>query len=328
VKAAKEIAAAASALAAYRLTVLPTVDRELRRWRRQAARIPAPEIRKLALAALEEKATNVEAVAVLATLAPRSNRRAALEAIVPLQVAVDYLDSIEETGHAARDEAEDGGYLGWLQTAWRQAVASLPSASATVELVERAAKRSGEGQAQTHAAEHRDAGALETWARGLPSSAGYRWWELAAGASSSVAAHALIAAAATPGIERIQAKLIDAAYYPSIGALTVLLDSLVDRGVDAAVGAHNYTDYYSSADDAAERIAAIALDARSAIAPLRKRGRHQAILVGVAAFYVSQPGAREPFAKPVHAALTDTLGPSVRLLANVLALRHNLRTGA
>src|SRR6185369_2325869 len=157
------------------------------------------------------------------------------------------------------------------------------------------------------------------WARSLTSSADYRWWELAAGASSSVAAHALIAAAACPSTTRRQAELIDAAYNPSIGALTVLLDNLVDRQRDAAAGAHSYTDYYDDAADGAERIAAIARAARVAIAALPRRRRHEAILTGIAAFYGGHPGAARPFARPICSALEAELGPAVGLLATALA---------
>ncbi len=113
-----------------------------------------------------------------------------------------------------------------------------------------------------------------------------------------------------------------------MGALTVLLDNLVDRDEDSAVGAHNYTGYYADPGDAAERIAAIAADARAAIAGLPGRSRHQAILAGVAAFYISQPGAREPFAQPISAALKTELGPAVRLIAAAMARGRDTPTGA
>lgn len=55
---------------------------------------------------------------------------------------------------------------------------------------------------------------------------------MAAGASSSVAAQALIAAAADAKTTPEEVGLVDAAYFPPIGALTVLLDDLVDRDED------------------------------------------------------------------------------------------------
>ncbi len=130
---------------------------------------------------------------------------------------------------------------------------------------------------------------LEAWVTGREDSTSFSWWELAAGASSSVSAHALIAAAADPGSTGSEAEAIDAAYFPAIGALTVLLDDLVDRDLDIASGDHNYMDYYDDGEMAAERLASIADRSRAAIATLRHHRRHAAILSGVVAFYLASP---------------------------------------
>ena len=134
---------------------------------------------------------------------------------------------------------------------------SFPRTAAALPVARRAAGRCGEGQSHTHAAALGEVEGLKAWASGLESPAGYSWWEVAAGASSSVGAHALIAAAADPGTTAEEAALIDAAYFPPIGALTVLLDDLIDLDEDRAAGAHNYMAYYQSNLDAAERLASI-----------------------------------------------------------------------
>ena len=304
------------ALATYLLTVLPTARRELERWRREATAIPDPNLRRQALTALAEKDANVEAVAVFAVLAPRARRRTALGAIVALQVAIDYLDTMEERG-----EDGDSRYLERLFAACRDRAAALPAHEAVLPLLERAIARCGEGQRHTHAAEHGDRGALEAWARTLEAPSAYRWWELAAGASSSVAAHALIAAAADPTTSAAEAELIDAAYFPPVGALTVFLDDLVDRDEDAAAGAHNYLKYYSSGDEAAGRLELIAHRAEAAIAALRHSPRHAAILAGVVGFYLSAPGAETAFARPVRQRLLRSGGSAVRPVVAVMRRR-------
>ena len=167
--------------------------RELSRWRHRAAAIPDPVLRDGALAALVEKELNSEAVAVFAILAPRARRRTAIRAIVALQVAIDYLDTLGE-----QDSAGDAEYLERLFDDYRESVGSLPSHGAVSPALDRAVVRCGEGQRYTHVAEHGDPAALETWARAQVAPAVYRWWEVAAGASSSVAAHALIAARGRP----------------------------------------------------------------------------------------------------------------------------------
>ncbi|MGE5527098.1 MAG: DUF2600 family protein, partial [Methanosarcina sp.] len=141
-------------------------------------------------------------------------------------------------------------------------------------------------------------------------------------ASSSVAAHALIAAAADPRTDVGAAAAIDAAYCPSIGALTVLLDDLVDRDADLAAGEHNYLGYYRDTEEAAERIAAIGREATTAVRALPRRRRHAAILAGVAAFYLSAPAAQSAYAAPIRQRLLEALGPGTKPLAAFMRLRR------
>lgn len=354
----------AAALLAYRRTVLPTVRAGLGRWETAAEAIPDPALRAAALSALREKGLNVEATAVFGILAPRRRRRAAVAAMTALQVAVDYLDTLGEqpapeplanglrlhealvaalapanagtTGesggsdqdwYALNGHRDDGGYLAALVAECRRLTAALPRAAAALPVARRAAARCGEGQSHTHAAELGDRKALRRWAEALEAPAGYAWWEVAAGASSSVGAHALIAAAADPATTAAEAELIDAAYFPPVGALTVLLDDLVDRDEDAAAGAHNYVSYYRDADDAAGRLALLTARGRAAIEPLRGYRRHAAILAGVAGFYLSAPGAATAFARPAAAALEDALGPSIGPIVATMRRRRRKRPG-
>jgi tetraprenyl-beta-curcumene synthase len=305
------------ALGVYKVSVMPRVERELGRWRRVAAAIADPAQRETALAAIDEKGANVEAIAVFAILAPRRTSPAAIRSMVALQVAIDYLDSLGE-----QDSAGDDAYLDHLFDSYREAARALPSHGAVEAALERAVARCGEGQAQTHAAEHGDRPGLEAWGRAQPAPPVYRWWEVAAGASSSVAAHALIAAAAEPRTGAAEAARIDAAYFPSIGALTVLLDDLVDRDEDAAAGAHNYLAYYEDSEDAAARLDLVAHLARAGLAGLRHRHRHAAILAGVAGFYLSAAGAEAPYARPIRARLLRSAGPAVRPIVAFMRLRR------
>lgn len=319
-RAAREIGAALAALGAYLLTVLPRARKEVRRWRGLAEAIPDPDRRRLALASLEEKRSNVEAVAVFATLAPLRQRRAALRAIVPLQLAIDYRDSLEERG----EEAGDDGYLASLEAAWVRAVECLPGCAAVTPGLRAAVERCAEGQRRTHAAAGGDIAGLKRWAVGLGAADSYRWWEVAAGASSSVAAHALIAAAAGPAARADTAALIDAAYHPAIGALTVFLDDLVDLEADRAAGEHNYLIYYETPAEAAERLAAIARSGAESAAKLPRGHRHRAILAGVVGFYLGEPEAGAPSTALAAAALKKELGPAPRLLGTAMSVVRRL----
>jgi len=343
--------AVVSALATYRREVVPRVRGELRRWEEAAGSIPDQALREAALSALRQKGLNVEATAVFAILAPRSRRAGVLRAIAALQTAVDYLDTLGEQPvenalasglalHRALGEAvspgaahsdwyrlyprrEDGGYLAALVASCQQEVAALPAGDAVLPAARRAVRRCAEGQSHTHAAALGEGGQLEDWAAGLASPPGYSWWEAAAGASSSVAAHALIAAAADPRTGTEEAELIDAAYFPPIGALTVLLDDLIDLQEDTAAGEHSYIAHYPSNTVAADRLAFIASRARAATAKLRRRRRHAAILAGVVGFYLSDPAAASDYGSPIRARMLESLGWTVRLvLATMWFRRH------
>lgn len=267
-----------------------------------------------------EKARNAEAVAVFATLAPRRHRATVVRTIVALQVAIDLRDELEE-----RAELSDpSGRLKRLQADWQRELAALPSASILLPSIERAVERCAEGQRRTHAAGGGDSAELERWAAALDPSSGYRWWELAAGASSSVAAHALIAAAADPGASAEEAAEIDAAYFPSIGALTVFLDDLVDSEADREAGEHSYLSYYASSEEAAARLAWIAEQARGRIGSLPHPCRQRAILAGVGAYYLSDPAAATPSAQPIRRRLLAALGPGTRALATFVWTRRLL----
>jgi tetraprenyl-beta-curcumene synthase len=319
--AAKETAAALGALCAYATTVLPAVRTELRRWCELAETLPDPD-RLRALAALEEKRTNVEAVAVFATLAPWRRRRVVLRAIVPLQLAIDYRDISEERGDT--EEARGDEFLAALDADWQRRAEALPGFGAVAPFLLVAVERCAEGQRQTHRAASGDSAGLRRWAEGLEGGGDYRWWELAAGASSSVAAHALIAATADPGTSAEAAALIDAAYHPSIGALTVFLDDLVDREANRAAGEHDYLAYYESPAEAAERLAWIARQASERIDSLPQASRHRAILAGVGAFYLSAAAAGTPHAQPIRRRLLAELGPGTRVLTTFMRARRLL----
>ncbi len=242
----------------YWTSVAPLVRAQLDRWTRLAQAIPDPLLREPAIRKLREERFNVEVAATLATLAKPPYRERVVEAIVALQVMYDYLDLLAEQPQPEQPldgrplfqalvdalapaggsdggwrprfpRSRDGGYLGDLVRAVRQALAELPAAEAVGEAALRAAKRCVAAQAASHAAARRGTAELERWARRQATGggwgsqdggqAGLQWPEYLAGAAASVlAVHALIAAAADPRTTRREAERIDAAYLPICAA--------------------------------------------------------------------------------------------------------------
>ncbi len=238
----------------YWLTVFPRVCRELGRLRRRAGEISDPELCGLASEALGKRG-NLEGAAAFAAFAPRAHRGAVVRAVVAFQAAYDYADTLAEQPslhpvdngrrlHSAlrvaldpgvehldyyehHPRGEDGGYLDELVDTCRHALGELPSYTVVASCAQRAAGRIAAFQSLSLCG-HRDA--VEGRAREqTPPGSGLRWWETAAAAGSSLGVHALIAAAADPSLDPLDAAVIESAYFPWIGALHSLLDGLVDE---------------------------------------------------------------------------------------------------
>ena len=91
----------AGAARSYWLGIFPVARRELRGWRRRAAAIPEPGLRRDALFALQTKSGNAEGLAAYAVLAQGRHRRAVVRALIAYQTTLDYLDSLTERNKRA-----------------------------------------------------------------------------------------------------------------------------------------------------------------------------------------------------------------------------------
>ena len=92
----------------YWAGVFPRVCLQIARWRRAARRIPDPELRRLALEALEKR-SNIEGAAAFAAFAPRAHRAAVTQAVGAFQGAYNFLDMLGE--QPSPDPVADGRRL-------------------------------------------------------------------------------------------------------------------------------------------------------------------------------------------------------------------------
>jgi len=326
--------------ARYWPTVAPLVRGELRRWERRAQAINDRCLRALALEKLHEERFNAEVAATLATLAPSAHRKHVVEAIVALELLYDYLDGLTEqpspdplldgnclfqafadaidpSAEGGRDyyrhhpRSDDGGYLDALSGAVRVAVARLPAASAIAEAAQRSTARCAQAQIHIHAASHVGTAQLEAWARSEAAGTELDWRELLAGAASSVlAVHALIAAAADHRTTPMDAIEIEAAYLSTCVLITVL-DSLVDDDQDVKAGKPGFIRLYGDCDLLAQTLARVAGQAARQARTVPNAAHHVMTLVGVVAYYTSAPGARSELARPVAGHLRGELQPLI-----------------
>jgi tetraprenyl-beta-curcumene synthase len=327
----------AEAASRYWLDVFPHVARELRQWRARAAGIPDPTLRRLALSTHHDERGNLEGAAAFAVLVPRSQRARVVRATVAFQAAYDYVDTLAEQPcgdpltngrqlhlallsaldpaadhpdyYAHHPRRSDGGYVRQLIDACRRCFAELPSCASVAAPARAATQRMVAFQSLNHARREDRHRALACWASALtPAGSGLWWWETAAGAASSLTVFALLAAAAAPALAPAEARAVERAYFPWIGALHVLLDSLIDRAADIDAGRHSLVDHYSSPQEAAGRLQTIAGRALGGTASLPGAAQHALIVAAMTSFYLSAPAASAPSATAASTQVLSAMG--------------------
>lgn len=300
------------------LECLPAAADELAGWRRRAAAIPDPELRRQALGSIEHKAFHSLGASVFAAWAPASARRALVGFTVALQTLSDYLDNLCDRGptlsvaamrrlHGAmaaavragcrgrdvlRGLAEKDAYLRALVARCRGCLDELPSYGAVETLNVRFAVLYGQMQARKHGAAGQRRQLLARWferrACEVPS---LSWWEFAAACGSTLPVFALTALAARhPRPAEVEAAA--GAYFPWIAALHILLDYLIDRAEDAAVGELNFAACYGPLRRALGRLRWLYRCALHQACRLPDPAFHRLVVAGLAAVYLSDPKAR------------------------------------
>lgn len=335
---------------AYWMRLAPAARCELRCWRYRAQAIPDPQLRRASLEKLSGEALNSEAAAFFAITAPPRNRPRLIELVVAYQVMYDYLDAVNEEPassqlldgrrlhqalvHALQADAEkldyytyhprcdDGAYLHSLIDACNSIFAALPSNAATAEPLIQAAMLCREAQARNHAVTADGYQQLIGWSEALVPAGPYRWWELAAAGISCLAIHALLAAAATPGTAREEAEQIGAAYFPSVTAISALLDSLVDREHDISTGNHSFVAHYDTSAAASNRYTAIIAEAMEGLGRLPKKQAHRIILVGIVGYYISAVRAGDALCEGIALDARKSLRPTIQPILAVMRARR------
>jgi tetraprenyl-beta-curcumene synthase len=346
----------------YWLSVFPRVAHEVS-WRRVlASRIPDPVLRRLALQALDRKRGNLEGAAAFAAFVPKANRAFVVRAVVGCQAICDYLDLLAEqpnrdpvangywlhealqvattpgSSHAdyymRNERGEDGGYLRALVEAVSEPLLKLPQLARIEPSMRRATERVIAYQALNHGDTSGSYELFERWASAetLPTT-GLRWWETGAGAGSTLTLYVLIATAADPHLQASNVEAIEETYFPWIGALHSLLDSLVDHDEDRAAGERGLIDCYPSPAHAATRMGGIAREALSRAVALPDSRRHVLILAAMASFYICElHRSTSPHAQLVAPSVPDAFGglaaPAMAVLGTRRLLRRNSPYGA
>jgi tetraprenyl-beta-curcumene synthase len=342
----------------YWLSVFPHVNREIRQWRDRAGTIPDQALRQTALAVQETKRGNIDGAAAFAAFTWHAHRPAVIRAQVAFQAIYDYVDTLAEEPHndpilngrqlhqallIALDPSaahldyyehhphrEDAGYLEGIVDACRVALSTLPSYTAVVVSARRLAERIVAYQSLNLTKAQGDSDALAHWAsQETPPHTALRWWETAASAGSSLGIFALIAMAARHVVHPWDARAVEDAYFPWIGSLHSLLDSLVDMPEDEAAGQHNLVEHYASPQETATRMHMLAVESIRRTRSLPRSTQHTVILAGMTSFYLTAHEAHLPHARQAKTRILDAIGnlavPSILVLRIRRATRVSRR---
>lgn len=340
------------AAAQYWLHIYPRTRREAAVWHGRAQTIEDPDLRRLALEAQRIKRGNIEGSTAFAILAPRGRRPTVVRAQIAFQSVYDFVDTLSEQAHphpiansrrlhqallialersanqpnyySRQPGRGDGGYLEEMVDACRRALWQLPSQPSISRPARRITQRIVTYQSLNLSEPNGGHRYLARWAhKATPPGTGLHWWETAASAGSSLGLFALIAAAARSDLSANEAAAIEAAYWPWVGALHSLLDSLVDAPEDAAVGQRNLLDYYGSPEEAAARLEMLTGRALGAIGALPSAREHALILAGMASFYIAAADDTTPLARLASRGVLGSLGTAARPSMAVFGVRRS-----
>lgn len=345
----------------YWLEIWPILRQELRSWRRHAESISDASLRHVALTAQHTKRRNLEGAVAFATLSRPEYRLRSARAMLAYEAAFDYLDclcempnsdpvangrqlmqalavavqpSCDHDDYYARCEhpTRDNGYLRMLIGACQRALAPLPSYRVVSAGLLRVSQRIETYQSLNHGDANGSHYAFARWAaheavhhQASGNGPCLYWWEIGASSGSSLAAFALIAAASDPTTEPGRVGAIDRAYFPWIGAVNSLFDSLVDQAEDAAPGQHRLLDYYDSVEQLAARLELITNEARRCARAIDSAHGHTLILAAMVSFYLTQAEAGLPEARRIRDRLRRTsTNQGFELLTTLVMRTRNL----
>jgi tetraprenyl-beta-curcumene synthase len=339
----------------YWFDVFPRICGEIRDWHERANAIPDSTLREFALAVHSTKRGNLEGAAAFAAFTTPANRSAVVRAQVAFQAIYDYVDTLAEQPsidpvkngrqlHRAllvsldltaphldyythHSQNADAGYLTEIVDACRTALSTLPSYASVAESVRRLAGRIVSYQSFNLTSTQGSYAALERWASNeTPPHSELRWWETAASAGSSLGIFALIAMASRPRVSLCEAIAVENTYFPWIGSLHSLLDSLIDLPEDIASSQHNLVTHYVSADQMATRMQMIAVESVRRSESLPDSPQHILVLTGMVCFYLSADEARLPYARQTSTQILGAMGGLAKPTMFVFDMQRVIRS--
>ncbi|WP_041060576.1 tetraprenyl-beta-curcumene synthase family protein [Jeotgalibacillus campisalis] len=295
--------------------VFPAVHMQLNGWKDQARRIPNQELRKQAMASLEQKAFHCEGGGIMALLSLK-HRDEAIRFIVAYQTISDYLDNLCDRStsldpedfsclHEAMEDAltvgaplrnyyrcrkqqDDGGYLGALVLTCQDVLSQLSTyTEIKAELLE-LSRYYCDLQIHKHVCEEEREPRLKRWFEDhnerFPE---MQWYEFSACTGSTLGIFCLVSYACREDFQSSFAAVIRNGYFPYIQGLHILLDYLIDQEEDLEEGDLNFCFYYPDHQSLFDRLQHFVQEADRHTNQLPHRRFHQLINRGLLGVYLS-----------------------------------------
>jgi tetraprenyl-beta-curcumene synthase len=302
-------------------TIVPHAALELHGLRQVALSIPDERMRAQALASIDGKAYHAAGACILATFLPHPAARAYVELVTPLESIYDYLDNLCDRHPGVTPQAypvlhqavcdaldpaaspgdyyrlgpagDDNGYLLRLVARVQRSLRRLGGYESLVSVFREAAALYAEMQTYKHFPAGEREPAMIAWyeARRDERTTDLRWYEFACAAGSQLQVYAPLFELLAGRSELVRSSY--EAYFPSIAALHVLLDSFIDQAEDRAHRELNFAALYASDGDMRGRVGYLAQAARRCFSRLPDRACHAFVLRIMALFYLTHPKVYE-----------------------------------
>jgi tetraprenyl-beta-curcumene synthase len=301
--------------------IIPAVHKELAYWRNRAERIPNLELRKQALASIDQKTFHCEGGAILA-LTAKEDYQKAVKFIVAYQTISDYLDNLcdrstsldpndfaalhesmsdalvlqpeEKNYYRLREDQNDDGYLHDLSETCRSVLREVEHYDLIKDYLLELCRYYCDLQINKHVVKEERVPRLEKWfhhyQKNLPD---MEWYEFSACSGSTLGIFCLISYAMRDDFQARDAENIRNGYFPYIQGLHILLDYFIDQEEDIAGGDLNFCSYYKSEETLFNRLKHFVTEADRHTEYLPHKKFHQLINRGLLGIYLSDSKVRK-----------------------------------
>ncbi|WP_214483699.1 tetraprenyl-beta-curcumene synthase family protein [Bacillus sp. SM2101] len=295
--------------------VLPTVHHYLAYWRHKAENIPNKELRKQAIASINDKTFHCEGGSILALLA-KEHLDDCIGFIVAYQTISDYLDNLcdrstsldpndfralhnsmphaltihsdKENYYRYRDEQADGGYLHDLVTTCQRILQKSKHYEQIAPYLLELSLYYCDLQVHKHVTIEERVPRLEKWFEDYESELPkMEWYEFSACSGSTLGIFCLVAYSFNDYFEEGMAQKIRNSYFPYIQGLHILLDYFIDQEEDRQGGDLNFCFYYQNQEEMIQRFIHFVEEADKNTAGLPDEKFHRLINRGLLGIYLS-----------------------------------------